>query len=146
MDVEIEVVKLPWEGLLEGLNHGQIDMIVSGIVDSDVHKQAAAFSDTYATAKTEYGLLVQRDSKYANATQLSDFAGASLLGQKGTKLNTVIDQIEGVDHISPVDTIPNMLDIMIYMALNSRKIWLNGIAGTLKVSLFGTIIGQELCA
>ncbi len=117
MNVEIEVVKLPWEGLLEGLNHGQVDMIVSGMVDSDVHKQAAAFSDTYATAKTEYGLLVQSDSEYANATQLSDFTGASMLGQKGTKLDTVIDQIEGVDHIAPVDTIPNMLE-----RLNNRTV------------------------
>lgn len=107
---EMEIVKIPWEGLLEALNRGQIDMIVSGMVDSREHKQAAAFSDTYAIAPTEYGVLVQSDSPFARAARLSDLAGASLLGQRGTKLDSVIDQIQGANHLPPVDSIPNMLD------------------------------------
>lgn len=107
---EIEILKLPWEGLLEALNRGQIDMVVSGMVDSKEHKQAAAFSDTYAIRPTEYAVMVRKDSRYTNARQLSDFSGASILGQKGTKLDSVIDQIPDVHHVSPVDTIPNMLD------------------------------------
>ena len=110
MGAELVIVKLPWEGLLEALNNGQVDAIFSGMVDSDVHKQAAAFSDIYVTQKTEYGVMVRADGAYTGATAPSDFAGASLLGQKGTKLDTVIDQIEGVYHMSPVDTIPNMID------------------------------------
>lgn len=110
LDADVEIVKYPWEGLLEALNQGQADMIVSGMVDSEEHKQAAAFSDTYAIAPTEYSMMVQKDSSYADAKVLADFSGASILGQKGTKLDTVIDQIPGVNHISPVDSIPNMLD------------------------------------
>lgn len=110
LDADVEIVKYPWEGLLEALNQGQADMIVSGMVDSEEHKQAAAFSDTYAIAPTEYSMMVQKDSSYADAKVLADFSGASILGQKGTKLDAVIDQIPGVNHISPVDSIPNMLD------------------------------------
>lgn len=110
MGRELEVVKIPWNGLLEGLNNGQVDAIFSGMVDSDVHKQAAAFSQIYAIAPTEYGVMVKSDNAYADAKVPSDFKGASLMGQKGTKLDTVIDQIEGVNHVSPVDTIPNMLE------------------------------------
>lgn len=110
LDVDIVIVKLPWDGLLEALNNGQIDMVVAGMVDSKEHLQAAAFSDIYAVRPTEYSVLVQRNSVYASAASLADFSGASLLGQKGTKLDTVIDQIPGVNHISPVDAIPNMLD------------------------------------
>lgn len=110
LDADIEIVKLPWDGLLEALNNGQIDMVVAGMVDSKEHLQAAAFSDIYAVRPTEYSVLVQGDSVYASAASLADFSGASLLGQKGTKLDTVIDQIPGVNHISPVDAIPNMLD------------------------------------
>lgn len=110
LDVDIVIVKLPWDGLLEALNNGQIDMVVAGMVDSKEHLQAAAFSDIYAVRPTEYSVLVQGDSRYASAASLADFSGASLLGQKGTKLDTVIDQIPGVNHISPVDAIPNMLD------------------------------------
>lgn len=110
LDAEIEIVKLPWDGLLQASNNGQIDMIVSGMVDSEEHKQAAAFSDTYAVQATEYSVLVHKDGVYAGAKRLSDFSGASLLGQKGTKLDSVIEQVPGVNHISPVDSIPNMLD------------------------------------
>lgn len=110
LDAQIEIVKLPWDGLLEGLNQGQVDMIISGMVDSEEHKQAAAFSDTYAIQPTEYSIMVKRDSAFAGASSLADFSGASILGQRGTKLDTVIDQIPGVSHIPPVDTIPNMID------------------------------------
>lgn len=34
-----------------------------------------------------------------------------------------------------------LLDSMLYMAINSRKIWLGGIIGTLELSLLGTVIG-----
>lgn len=110
LGAEIQIVKYPWDGLLEALNQGQIDMIVSGMVDSEEHKQAAAFSDTYAIQATEYSIMVKKDSAFAGATGLSGFAGASIIGQRGTKLDTVIDQIPGVHHVSPVDTIPNMID------------------------------------
>ncbi len=50
-----------------------------------------------------------------------------------------VDRVRYVSGLS--ETPEQMLDTMIYMAIKSRKIWLNGIAGTLKVSLFGTIIG-----
>lgn len=110
MDRNLEVVKIPWDGILEGLNNGQVDAVFSGMVDSDVHKQAAAFSEIYAIEPTEYGVMVRSDSPYATAKVPADFNGASLIGQKGTKLDTVIDQIEGVNHVSPVDTIPNMID------------------------------------
>lgn len=110
LDTDIEIVKLSWDGLLEALNNGQIDMVIAGMVDSEEHKQAAAFSDIYAVHPTEYSVLVHKDSPYASAKSLADFSGASLLGQKGTKLDTVIDQIPGINHVSPVDSIPNMLD------------------------------------
>ncbi len=110
MGCELEIVKMPWDGLLEGLNQGQVDAIFSGMVDSKEHKQAAAFSEIYVLHPTEYGVMVKKGNVYESAVVPSDFAGASLLGQKGTKLDTVIDQIEGVHHVSPVDTIPNMLE------------------------------------
>lgn len=110
LDAQVEIVKFPWDGLLEALNQGQVDMIVSGMVDSEEHRQAAAFSDTYAVRPTEYSIMVKRDSAFAGASGLTDFSGASILGQRGTKLDTVIDQIPGVNHIPPVDAIPNMID------------------------------------
>ncbi len=110
MGKEPVFVKVSFDGLMQALNNGQIDMVVSGMLDSPEHRQAADFSNTYAVTKTEYTVLVNKDSEYAKAASLEELSGASLLGQRGTRLDTVIDQIPGVNHVSPVDTIPAMLD------------------------------------
>ena len=110
MGKEPVFVKVSFDGLMQALDHGQIDMVISGMLDSPEHRQAADFSNTYAVAKTEYTVLVNQDSSYAGATALEELSGASILGQRGTRLDTVINQIRGVSHISPVDTIPAMLD------------------------------------
>lgn len=110
MGKEPVFVKVSFDGLMQALNNGQIDMVISGMLDSPEHRQAADFSNTYAVTKTEYTVLVNKDSAYAGATSLEELSGASILGQRGTRLDTVIDQIPGVNHISPVDTIPAMLD------------------------------------
>jgi ABC-type amino acid transport substrate-binding protein len=56
-----------------------------------------------------YGLMVKAGSEYENATSIQDFAGAAVLGQKDTLLDTVIDEIEGVNHLSPVPTVPDQI-------------------------------------
>ena len=107
LDADLVVVKLAWSGLIEALNQGQIDMIIAGMADTEERRQSINFSEPYKT--TEYGLMVNGDSEYAGATSLSDFAGASVLGQKDTMLDTVIDQIEGVNHLPAVDSVPNQI-------------------------------------
>lgn len=104
---EVVVVKLAWDGLIESLNAGQIDMIIAGMADTEVRKQSVAFSVTYEP--TQYVIMVNTDGAYASATALADFEGAALLGQKDTKLDEVIDQVPGVNHLTPVESVPNML-------------------------------------
>ena len=105
--LEAVAVKLAWSGLIEALNAGQIDCIIAGMTPTDERRQSIDFSDPYFTG--HYGLLVQKDSAYANANSFADFAGASVLGQKDTLLDTVIDDIEGVNHMTPVDSVPAQL-------------------------------------
>lgn len=108
MDVEIEIVKLAWTGLIQALKEGQIDMIVAGMADTPERKESIAFSDTYNVKKTEYVLVVQADSEYVDATSIQDFAGATVVGQINTYYDTAIDQIEGVVHATPAQDVPNM--------------------------------------
>ena len=105
--LEAVAVKLAWSGLIEALNAGQIDCIIAGMTPTDERKQSIDFSDPYFVG--HYGLLVKKDSPYASATSFADFAGASVLGQKDTLLDTVIDEIEGVNHMTPVDSVPAQL-------------------------------------
>ena len=75
--------------------------------DTEDRRQSINFSDPYHV--TVYGLMTLPDSPYAGGTTINDFSGASILGQKDTMLDTVIDQMEGVNHLPPVDSVPNMI-------------------------------------
>ena len=101
------IVMLAWDGLIEALNQGQIDMIIAGMADTAERRQSINFSDPYHV--TEYGIMVNSGSPYEGAQSINDFAGASVLGQKDTQLDTVIDQMEGVEHLTPVSSVPNMI-------------------------------------
>lgn len=107
LGMELIIVKLDWDGLIEALNQGMIDAIIAGMMDTPERKESINFSDPYHA--TIYGMMVNKDSEYANATSIQDFSGAAVLGQKDTALDTVIDQIEGVNHVSPVPSIPDMI-------------------------------------
>lgn len=104
---ELVIVKMAWGGLIEALNQGQIDAIIAGMADTAERRESVNFSDPYHV--TEYGVMVSGGSAYASAASIHDFAGASILGQKDTMLDTVIDQMDGVNHLTPVDSVPNMI-------------------------------------
>ena len=104
---DIEIVMLAWDGLIEALNQGQIDMIIAGMADTAARRESINFSEPYHV--TEYGIMVNAGSPYENAATIHDFAGACVLGQKDTQLDTVIDQMDGVEHLTPVSSVPNMI-------------------------------------
>ncbi len=108
MDVEIEIVKLAWTGLIQALKEGQIDMIIAGMADTPERKESVAFSDTYSHKKSQYVLVTQADSEYVNATDIQEFEGATVIGQINTFYDTAIDQIEGVVHATAAQDVPNM--------------------------------------
>lgn len=99
-------VKMSFSGLIDSLNQGHIDIIMAGMSATDERKQSVDFSDPYFLGG--FGLFVKEGSKYANATKLSDFSGATVLGQKDTMLDSVIDEIPGVIHKTPVDSVPTV--------------------------------------
>lgn len=108
MDVDIEIVKLAWTGLIQALKEGQIDMIIAGMADTPERKESIAFSDTYNHKKSQYVLVVQADSQYANATDIQEFSGATVVGQINTYYDSAIDQIDGVVHATAAQDVPNM--------------------------------------
>ena len=99
-------VKMGFSGLVDALSNGQIDFIIAGMSVTEERKRAIDFSDPYFTGG--FGLFVREGSPYADATSLEDFSGAQVLGQKDTMLDTVIDEIPGVVHQTPVDSVPNV--------------------------------------
>ena len=101
------VVNISFTGLISALQSGQIDAICAGMSATDERKESVDFSSPYL--KSGVAIMVARDSKYAGATSLEDFAGASVLGQKSSLPDSVIDQIPDVNHLDPVDFIPDSI-------------------------------------
>ena len=81
LDLEPVAVKMEFSGLVEALKNGQIDLICAGMTATDERRQSIGFSDAYC-------------------------AGAAVLGQRDTLLDDVIDEIDGVNHLTPVDSVP----------------------------------------
>ena len=113
MNARLEVKKIAWGDLLSALNRGEIDAVFSGMLDTNERRNNAAFSDVYDVTRTEYTITVNSSSTYADAKKLSDFSGARLVAQKGTHLDAAIDQIEGVIHMPPVNTVTEMLNMVV---------------------------------
>ena len=107
LDREPIAVKVAWSGLIEAVTQGSIDLIVAGMTPTDERRESIDFTDPYIT--DTFGLMVRSDSEYAGATSLADFAGASVMGQKDTLLDQVIDEIPDVNHLTPADSIPSCI-------------------------------------
>ncbi len=107
LDREPVAVKLSFDGLIDALASGQIDVIIAGMAPTEERRQSIDFSDPYFEGT--YGLLVREGSPYEDAKTLVDLSGASVVGQKGTKLDDIIDEIPGVVHMTPLPSVPNVL-------------------------------------
>ena len=129
---ELVIVKMSWDGLISALNQGQIDAIIAGMMDTAERRESINFSDPYH--ETIYGMMVMSDSQYANATSIQDFAGAAVLGQQGTALDTVIDQISGVNHLTPVASVPDMISRLNQGACDALVINVENSSGYLAVN------------
>ena len=104
---DLEIVKTEWDGLIMSVMSGAIDCIIAGMSPTEERMLTIDFTDPYY--ESDLVLVVKKDSAYANATSLEDFAGATIVGQLNTFHDTVIDQIPDVKHATPMDTFPTMI-------------------------------------
>ncbi len=112
---ELVIVKIEWDGLIPALNSGMIDAVIAGMSPTEERKLSVLFTDNYYNS--DLVIVVRKDGAYANATQLSDFSGARITGQQNTFHYTVIDQIEGVEKMTAMESFPSMI-----VALNAGVI------------------------
>lgn len=108
LGMEAVAVKMSFGTLIDALNSGQVDIVCAGMSVTPERAESADFSDSYLD--DNISLVVKKDSPYASATSLEEFAGTAVLGQKSTMFDEVIDQIPDVNHMTPVDTIPNVVE------------------------------------
>ena len=103
---ELLIVKIEWDGLPPAVQSDKIDLIMAGMSPTADRKEQIDFTTPYWVS--EYVMIVQGDSEYANATTLEDFAGAKITGQLNTVHYDIIDQIEGVVKEDAREDFPQM--------------------------------------
>lgn len=104
---DLVIRALDWSNLESGsaVNNGTVDLIIAGMNPTPTRAQSIDFSEAYYTSI--YGIVVRKDSPYANATSLADFSGARIISQAGTVQDTaLIDQISNVTHVPGSDNMP----------------------------------------
>ncbi|WP_187119111.1 MULTISPECIES: transporter substrate-binding domain-containing protein [Collinsella] len=128
LGMDCVAVKLSFDGLIDALNSGQIDIVCAGMSVTPERADSADFSDSYID--DDIVMITKKDSAYASATTFADLAGASILGQAATMYDTVIDQIPDVNHMTPAETQPLVVenlntgtcDIITYSMLSVPKL------------------------
>ena len=107
LDMDLEIVKTEWDGLIPSVLSGNIDLIIAGMSPTAQRKMTIDFTDHYY--QSELVVVVRKDGPYANAKALADLSGAVICAQLNTFHDTVIDQIPGVIHDIPRETFPAMI-------------------------------------
>lgn len=104
---EVEIVKTEWNALIPSLNAGQIDCIIAGMTETPERKQEVNFTTPYY--ESQMVVIVRKDSELANIDDIQDLSGYRVLGQANTTYDEIIDQINGVEHVTPLATYPRMI-------------------------------------
>ena len=110
LGMDLQIKKIAWDGLQPALESGEIDMIIAGMTADEEREQGADFTTPYY--ESEMVMIVRADDALANATTLEDFSGKNVVGQISTTYDEVIDQIPGVNHVTPLKSYPEMINAL----------------------------------
>ncbi len=105
---KLEVVRLDWDSLVPAVQTGKVDAVIAGQSMTEERMKQVDFAGPYIYASIV--CMTKKDSKYANATKLSDLSGAKCTSQLGTIwYDTCLPQIKGAKIQTAQETAPSML-------------------------------------
>ena len=107
LGMEVQIVKTDWDSLIPSLNAGAIDCIIAGMTETPERAEAVNFTTPYY--ESDMVVIVKADSDLVNITSIQELSGRNVLGQINTTYDDVIEQIEGVNHMTPLATYPRMI-------------------------------------
>ena len=107
LDYRLVIKAIEWDGLIPALQAGQIDAIIAGMSDTEDRRANVDFTAAYY--RSTHVLVMESNSKYVNGETLNDFAGANVVGQIETLYDSLIDQLVGVNHLTPLADVPTII-------------------------------------
>ena len=133
---QLVVKKYDWDSLIVALNNGDIDAVIAGMTDTEERRQAVNFTSPYYESKMV--IIVDKDSELVNVNDIQQLSGYKVLGQLNTIYDTCIDQIEGVQHMTPMESYPRMV-----VALQNGEV--DALTAELPVAMAITEANDDLC-
>lgn len=94
LDMDLEITQVEWDGLILSIQSGKVDCAIAGMSITSERAVSVDFSDPYYSA--DIVIVVEENSPYASATNLSDMDGAVLTSSLNTVWYDVLDQIAAV--------------------------------------------------
>ena len=109
LGMELQIKSFVWDGLITALNNGEIDLIIAGMSPTEDRKLAIDFTEGYY--RSTHVVLVRKDSAYASATTMEDFAGAKIAGQINTLYADLVPQLvaKGAVAADNLKTVPQLV-------------------------------------
>ena len=108
LGMELVIKQITWDSLLPSLQSGDVDAVIAGMTANETRAESAHFPTPYYDSQG-MTMIVRKDSDQASYTDIQQFSGQNVVGQLGTNYDDVIDQIEGVNHVTPKDNYPEMV-------------------------------------
>ncbi len=107
LGMEVEIVKTEWDALIPALNAGAIDCVIAGMTDTPLRREEVNFTTPYY--ESAMVVIVRKGSELVNIHDIQELSGYRVLGQSNTTYDEIIDQIDGVIHLTPLDKYPRMV-------------------------------------
>lgn len=107
LNYRLVIKAIEWDGLIPALQAGQIDAIIAGMSDTEERRANVDFTAAYY--RSTHVLVMEKNSKFVNGTTLNDFEGANVVGQIETLYDSLIDQLVGVNHQTPLADVPTII-------------------------------------
>ena len=106
MGRDLVIKKMSQEGLILSAQSNQIDGIIAGMSPTDERRKEIDFSDYYYVGA--FGVVVRKDSPYANGTTVNDFKDMRVAQQMGTFHVELAKQLIGAKPLDPMKDFPTM--------------------------------------
>lgn len=104
---DVQIVKTEWNSLIPALNAGEIDCVIAGMTETPERAKEVNFTSNYY--ESQMVVIVRKDSELVNISDIQELSGYNVLGQINTTYDEIIDQINGVNHMTPLATYPRMI-------------------------------------
>lgn len=108
LDMDLQIKAISWDGLIPALNNGEIGLIIAGMTQTPERAEAVNFTTPYYESQMVM-IVRSSDTALVGATSIQDFTGKKVLGQINTLYDDIIEQIEGVNHMTPLANYPRMV-------------------------------------